>query len=102
MKKLILLLLLCATSVYAVPEISASILKYEPTPAEQGRTIDVWVQLSNAGTKAEKVVLKFEPEYPFSLQELFSNCDCCFFVFSNVLVLVISFNTFPRSKYIKC
>lgn len=49
--------------------LSASILRYEPAPAEQGNTVDVWVQLSNQGTKADLVALKFQPEYPFSMPE---------------------------------
>ena len=72
MKKITLilaLLVLCATSVFAVggAEVKASILRYEPAPAEQGNTVDVWMQLSNAGTKADRVAIKFVPEYPFSL-----------------------------------
>lgn len=72
MKKLIvlaLMLALCAAPVLAVGggAIAASVLRYEPTPAEQGNTVDVWVQLSNAGTKADKVAVKFVPEYPFTL-----------------------------------
>lgn len=51
----------------AFPEIEASILRYEPTPAEQGNTVDVWIQAVNTGEKVENVVVKFEPEYPFSL-----------------------------------
>ncbi len=71
MKKLLILalmLVLCAVGVSAGGAmVTASILRYEPTPAEQGNTVDVWVQLSNAGTKAEMVAIKFQPEYPFSL-----------------------------------
>ncbi len=72
MKKILLILVLmmvCATSVFAAggAMVKASILRYEPAPAEQGNTVDVWIQLSNAGTKAERVALRFEPEYPFSL-----------------------------------
>ena len=72
MKKIltiIAIMVLCATSVLAVggAEIKASILRYEPTPAEQGNTVDVWIQLTNAGTKAERVAIKFQPEYPFTL-----------------------------------
>jgi hypothetical protein len=65
----IVMFLALALSVHAVggAEVKASILRYEPTPAEQGNTVEVWVQLSNAGTKAERVALKFVPEYPFSL-----------------------------------
>lgn len=72
MKKLFVALLLTLALAVVVraaggPMISASILRYEPTPAEQGNTVDVWVQLSNAGTVAEKVAVKFVPDYPFSL-----------------------------------
>lgn len=72
MKKLFVVLMLTLALAVCVqaaggPMISASILRYEPTPAEQGNTVDVWVQLSNAGTKADKVAIKFVPDYPFSL-----------------------------------
>ena len=73
MRKMIavVMLLVLALSVSAIggAEVKASILRYEPTPAEQGRTVDVWVQLTNAGTVANKVAAKFIPEYPFSLPE---------------------------------
>lgn len=70
MKKIIYMILfaLVAISAYAqMSEVSATILRYEPSPAEQGTVFDVWVQLSNAGTTAKKVEIKFVPEYPFSL-----------------------------------
>ncbi|MBI4016119.1 MAG: hypothetical protein HY363_00325 [Candidatus Aenigmarchaeota archaeon] len=74
MKKIIALLIsfmLCALSAYAAggAQVKASILRYEPAPAEQGNTADVWVQLTNSGTSANKVAVKFVPEYPFSLPE---------------------------------
>ncbi|MBI4146729.1 LPXTG cell wall anchor domain-containing protein [Candidatus Woesearchaeota archaeon] len=67
--KALLLILLLALSVHAIggAEVKASILRYEPTPAEQGNTVDAWMQLSNAGTKADRVAIKFIPDYPFSL-----------------------------------
>ena len=71
MKKLLLLvmLVLLTVSVSAVggAMLKASVLRYEPAPAEQGNPVDVWVELNNAGTKADKVAVKFVPEYPFSL-----------------------------------
>ncbi|MBI4140239.1 hypothetical protein HY485_00210 [Candidatus Woesearchaeota archaeon] len=72
MKKVFIMMiiaLILATSTQAIrgAEIKASILRYEPAPAEQGNTFDVWVQLSNSGTKAERAAVKFVPEYPFSL-----------------------------------
>jgi len=72
MKKVIIALMLTLALAVVVqaaggPMISASILRYEPTPAEQGNTVDVWVQLSNIGEKGDKVVVKFVPDYPFSL-----------------------------------
>lgn len=64
-----LLIALFAINVTAIggADVKASILRYEPTPAEQGNTVDVWIQLENRGTKAERVAIRFEPEYPFSL-----------------------------------
>ncbi len=71
MKKLLILLMIVALAASAYArvgaEVEAQVLRYEPTPAEQGSTVDVWIQLTNAGTKAEGVEIKFEPEYPFSL-----------------------------------
>ncbi len=51
------------------PDVKASILRYEPSPAEQGRTFDVWVQVTNRGTSVDDVIVKFVPEYPYSLPE---------------------------------
>ncbi len=71
MKKLlfVLMVLLLTVSVSAAggAMMKANVLRYEPAPAEQGNTVDVWVELSNAGTKADRVAVKFVPEYPFSL-----------------------------------
>ena len=72
MKKILMiiaLLALCTASVWAVggADLKASILRYEPTPAEQGNTVDIWLQLSNRGQTADNVAVKFIPEYPFSL-----------------------------------
>lgn len=73
MKKLlfIVMALLLVMPAYAAggAMIKASILRYQPTPAEQGNTVDVWVQLTNIGEKADKVAVKFMPDYPFSLPE---------------------------------
>lgn len=74
MKKIIIFALILAMLTIGAASVSAggamltaSILRYEPAPAEQGNTVDVWVQLSNQGTKADMVAIKFQPEYPFSL-----------------------------------
>lgn len=73
MKRVLIALLIVALAAFSVSaatafqEVKASILKYEPTPAEQGRTVDVWVQFSNEGQKATNVQLRLEPEYPFSV-----------------------------------
>ena len=50
-----------------MPEVSASILKYEPYPAAQGQVMKVWIKVTNLGTSAENVAVRFKPEYPFSL-----------------------------------
>lgn len=67
----ILMLLVLALSVSAAggSMVKASILRYEPTPAEQGNTVDIWIALNNAGTTAKNVVVKFVPEFPFSLPD---------------------------------
>ena len=71
MKKLLILVmvLLLAVNVCAAggAMLKASVLRYEPAPAEQGNPVDVWIELSNEGTKADRVAVKFVPEYPFSL-----------------------------------
>lgn len=74
MKKLLLVVLalaLGALNVSAIggASVTASVLRYEPTPAEQGNTVDVWIQLSNIGTQADRVAIKFMPDYPFSLPQ---------------------------------
>ncbi len=73
MKKIIaiVMLLVLALSVHAAggSMVKASILRYQPTPAEQGNTVDIWIELNNAGTTAKNVVVKFVPEYPFSLPQ---------------------------------
>jgi hypothetical protein len=65
----IVMLLVLALSVNAarMPEVKASILRYEPTPAEQGNIVDIWISLANSGTTAKSVVVRFVPEYPFTL-----------------------------------
>jgi len=55
------------TMAVMMPEISASILKYEPYPAAQGEVMKVWIKIENAGTKADNIEIRFVPEYPFSL-----------------------------------
>jgi hypothetical protein len=67
----IVMLLVLALSVHAAggSMVKASILRYEPTPAEQGNTVDIWISLNNAGTTAKSVKVKFIPEYPFSLPQ---------------------------------
>ncbi len=48
--------------------ITVSNTKYEPYPAEPGNYLELWLLVKNNGDKAaENVVLKLEPEYPFSL-----------------------------------
>ncbi|WP_406658225.1 COG1361 S-layer family protein [Methanolobus sp. ZRKC2] len=49
-------------------DLEATILRYEPTPAEIGEYVTVWVKIENLGfAKAEDVKVRMVPEYPFSL-----------------------------------
>ena len=64
-----LLIFLPAVLALQGPRLDVSVLRYEPTPTEQGGTVDVWLQIKNRGTEANHLSLKFEKEYPFSLAE---------------------------------
>jgi len=64
---IMLMLCVASVSVFAQSEVEATVLRYDPTPAEQGNPFEVWIQLSNAGTTANNVAVQFIPEYPFSL-----------------------------------
>ncbi|MBW3019585.1 hypothetical protein KY329_05370, partial [Candidatus Woesearchaeota archaeon] len=66
---LLLALVLLSVNVAARSEVRASVLRYSPTPAEQGNTFEVWIQLANEGTQADNVAVQFVSEYPFSLPE---------------------------------
>ncbi|MDO8661562.1 MAG: hypothetical protein Q7K43_06745, partial [Candidatus Woesearchaeota archaeon] len=57
--------------VYSLPEplFSVSVLRYDPSPASQGNTVDVYVEFNNLGSQANKVQLRFVPEFPFSLTQ---------------------------------
>jgi hypothetical protein len=66
---LMLALLVISVGVTARSEVRASVLRYSPTPAEQGNTFEVWVQIANEGTQADNVAVQFVPEYPFSLPQ---------------------------------
>ena len=65
---LVVVFAFCASALGGA-DVKASLLRYDPAPAEQGNVFDVWVQLSNVGTKADQVSLKFVPVYPFSVPE---------------------------------
>lgn len=48
--------------------IDVSISRYDPSPAQIGEYVDVWVKVDNVGQgKVEDVSIDIEPEYPFSL-----------------------------------
>lgn len=50
------------------PSISVNVLKYDPSPAESGKFLDLWISASNKGTGiANDYVLELVPGYPFFL-----------------------------------
>jgi len=66
----VFMLLLLAASVCAArrgPFISAEVLKYEPSPAEPGNVMEVWVSVTNDGTTTEDFQIEFVPEFPFEI-----------------------------------
>jgi hypothetical protein len=49
-------------------DLKASVLKYEPIPAEIGEYVTVWVKIENLGyAKADDLFIKIVPDYPFSI-----------------------------------
>ncbi|WP_292466326.1 COG1361 S-layer family protein [Methanolobus sp.] len=49
-------------------DLKASVLKYEPIPAEIGEYVTVWVKIENLGyAKADDLSIKIVPDYPFSI-----------------------------------
>jgi hypothetical protein len=73
-KQLSALALLCLTLVLATasqaavgPDISASLLYYEPVPATPGSLIDVYIQIANTGTQADQITVTFVDNGPFSV-----------------------------------
>ena len=48
--------------------ISINVLKYNPSPAESGKPVEIWISIKNNGPKIENYVTELLPEYPFSLE----------------------------------
>jgi hypothetical protein len=65
----LMILIACAFSANAVqgPELTAEILRYEPSPVEPGSYFELWIGVQNKGTQAQDVRIEFVPEYPFGL-----------------------------------
>lgn len=50
------------------PYVTATLINYEPLPAEPGKYVKVYIKMENTGSKtAENVLFEVIPEYPFSL-----------------------------------
>ena len=67
-----LVVLLLASCAHAAtkdyPDIQVTTLKYEPTPAEPGSYVDLWVKVQNSGDReADDVKITLDPKFPFSL-----------------------------------
>ena len=63
-----LLLVSVVSAASEQPYLGATIMKYEPQPAQPGKYVTVYVKLENTGTAdAKNVVLQVQPQYPFSL-----------------------------------
>ncbi|MBC8500819.1 MAG: hypothetical protein ISS25_02075 [Nanoarchaeota archaeon] len=65
---MVLLLMVNIVSAVDRPYLTATLMKYEPQPAEPGKYTTVFIKLENTGTgTAQNVILEIDPEYPFSL-----------------------------------
>lgn len=70
LKLLGLVIILLLLPIYAdnYPIISVSTLKYEPSPAQPGKYIHLYLNVENIGTKnSDNLVVVLEPNYPFYL-----------------------------------
>lgn len=68
---LIVSLVLAQSTLAQTTEVSGIVVfntKYDPYPAEPGKYLDIWFSVRNKADKAmQNIVLKLEPEYPFSV-----------------------------------
>lgn len=65
---IIVFALISVVSYADTPILKATLTKYEPTPAQAGDYVTVYVKIENAGTdKANNARLEFVDNYPFSL-----------------------------------
>ncbi len=64
---LLILTLAIPASAKLTPEIKASLLRYDPMPAAQGSTVNVWLKITNLGMPSGNLEVKFVPDYPFTL-----------------------------------
>lgn len=65
---LVTIMLLGLANAAESPYLTATVMKYEPTPAAPGNYATIYVKLQNKGTQtAKNVVLEAVPEFPFSV-----------------------------------
>ncbi|MBI5332824.1 MAG: hypothetical protein HZB65_04580 [Candidatus Aenigmarchaeota archaeon] len=50
------------------PNISTNVLKYDPSPAEPGKSLEIWISIKNNGPRVDNYVVELVPEFPFSLE----------------------------------
>ncbi len=63
---LVALVLVASATAAAGPSFTATLLRYEPVPANPGDTINVWIQIQNTGdSTSQNTLLTFEDSYPF-------------------------------------
>ena len=69
MVTLLTLVLTTGAHAYAgsTQSLNASLLYYEPIPAEPGSVIDVFVQVENTGGSSQSVSVAFSDTFPFSI-----------------------------------
>ncbi len=76
--KIILVFVVLAIFIYTIPvfavstasgaDLKAELVKYEPSPAEKGKVMTVWIKIENVGAeKAENAIFTLVTNYPFTL-----------------------------------
>lgn len=65
---LVFFVLIAGTIKADAPDLSLTLTRYDPYPAQPGGYLDLWIQVNNQGLgDASNLVVQLQPEYPFSV-----------------------------------
>jgi hypothetical protein len=65
---LVFFVLVAGTIKADAPDLSLTLTRYDPYPAQPGGYLDLWIQVNNQGLgDASNLLVQLQPEYPFSV-----------------------------------